>query len=292
MNFVSRPSYCKISSPSIYIYIYIHTHTLLFILFVVSNLKKYIYIHHQFGFVFSSSSSFSSISFSLRFHLPSSIHFLPRPSFIRGFKLKKIYIHHQFGFSSSSSVSSIPLPLRFVPSLFCSCLYFIRDFVSNLKIYMYVHHRLDLFLLLLLSLPFLSLFPSFVPSSIHFIRGFKLEKIYIYIHHHSSSSFSSFDPFPLLFIFSLIRFELAKVKYPFPLRFHLLFILSLIYPLLVLNLEKYIHASLHLFLPLPLSQGKLTVVRGTFKLLSFFFLSLHRVQHRRSIRQVRSTEVA
>ena len=155
---------------------------------------------------------------------------------------------------------------------------------------MYVHHRLNLFFLLLLSLPFLSLFPSFVPSSIHFIRGFKLEKIYIY----TSSFFFFFlelRSFPSSIHF-LPYFELAKVKYPFPLRFHLLFILSLIYPLLVLNLEKYIHASLHLFLPLPLSQGKLTVVRGTFKLLSFFFLSLHRVQHRRSIRQVRSTEVA
>ena len=89
MNFVSRPSYCKISSPSIYIYIYTHTHTSIHFIRGFKLEKIYIYTSSVwicFFFFF-----FFLFHFFL-FKVPSSIHFL-RPSFIRGFKFEKIYIH-------------------------------------------------------------------------------------------------------------------------------------------------------------------------------------------------------
>ena len=129
-----------------------------------------------------------------------------------------MYIHHRLNVFSSSFFYSIPFPLRFVPSSihFRPHLSFIHDFVSKTCIDIYII-GLDLFLLLLLSLPFLSLFPSFVPSSIHFIRGFKLEKIYIYI--YTSSFFFFFlelRSFPSSIHFLPYSFWTCKSQISFP----------------------------------------------------------------------------
>ena len=121
----------------------------------------------------------SFISSSLKFVL-FSIHFYPLP-FISNEIWKSIYVHW-FGFVSSASSSFISFPVKFSIH-FHSCLFFI--------------------IIVVLLFSFFHLF-LFKVCSIFYSFRTRFGKVFTYVHWFgfiSSSSSSSFIPFPVKFVF-------------------------------------------------------------------------------------------